>query len=632
MLSRSIIYDATTEEFCKDVLSNKITEIMRDNFSNFFGRKVGPSEFNSWQNSLQYVKNLIELSELKDNKIVLEYEVPYNTNRIDCMFFGRGENNKSYVVVIELKQWSKVNSVADEENFVETFTGGAVRKVPHPSAQVEGYHNHLLNFVEIFELDENYDLYSCVYCHNYSNSESPELFNNKYSKVLEKFPIFAKEDAFILAKKLKTLLSKGDGFEIFNRFMQSPIRPSKKLLENTAKIIENKAVFSLLNEQLVAKNMIMSKVRLYDKKKEKSIILVKGGPGTGKTVIALNILAELAKKNKKIFYACKSKPFNEALMHTVGNKGKILFSNLNRFIPSKIEENDLDVLLIDEAHRIGKTSNFQFTKPEDRTDMPQVEQLIRCAKTTVFFIDDKQNVRGLEIGNTQIIKDAAKKYGRSIEETELVSQFRCNGSDNYLDWLESVLGYTKKPKILKKQDNFDFKIFDDIDKLYAVLKNKEENQKNSARLVAGFCWPWSKKLDSQGNLVKDVQIGTFAMPWETHSNINPPKGYVKWYEWAYKPEGIKQIGCIYTAQGFEFDYIGVIIGPDIKCHPENDCLITDIKETSDPTLKRNKENFDTYVKNIYRVLMSRGMKGCYVYFVDKNVEAYFKKHISPELL
>lgn len=628
MLSKTIIYDGTTKDFCNDVLTNKITGIMRDNFNNYFGRDVADSEFNSWQNSLQYVKNLVELADLKDNKIVLEYEVPYNTKRIDCMLFGKGQDNKSYAVVIELKQWSKVSAIEDEENFVETFTGGSLRKVPHPSEQVEGYHNHLLNFIEVFELDPDFDLFSCVYCHNYSKTEHTGLFDDTYSEVLGKFPIYAKEDVINFADKLKRLLSKGDGFEIFNRFMQSPIRPSKKLLENTAKIIENKAVFSLLNEQLVAKNVILSKVKRFDKKKEKSVVLVKGGPGTGKSVIALNILAEMAKRNKTVFYACKSKPFLEALKKTVGRDGKILFSNLNQFIPSRTDENQLDVLLVDEAHRIGKTSNFQFTKPQDRTDMPQIDQLIRCAKTSVFFIDDKQTVRGLEVGNTGLIRDAAEKFGCSVEEVELLSQFRCNGSDNYLDWLESMLGYSSKPKVLKEQDNFDFQIFSDPQEMYDVLKEKESNKLNSARLVAGFCWPWSKTLDENAELVKDVQVGNFAMPWETHGNITPPTGYVKWYEWAYKPEGIKQVGCIYTVQGFEFDYIGVIVGEDLQYDKENDCLTTDVSKTCDPTLKRNKDRFDTYAKNIYRVLMSRGMKGCYVHFVNKDVENYFRRFID----
>jgi uncharacterized protein len=363
---------------------------------------------------------------------------------------------------------------------------------------------------------------------------------------------------------------------------------------------------------------------------EKNVVIVRGGPGTGKTVIALNILAEMASKNKSVFFSSKSKPLIEAIKYKVDKrKAKILFTNLNPFIPSRMKENQIDVLIVDEAHRIGKSSNNQFTRKSDRTDMPQIEQLIRCAKTSVFFIDDKQIIRFLEVGSTGLIKEAAQKYNSAVKEVELVSQFRCGGSENYLDWLESVLGHSDKKIIFNpEKENFDFQIVDSPQKLYEMIKQRDGEEGKSARLTAGFCWDWSKQLDDNGELVKDVRIGNFALPWETHDNIRPPDGYVRWYEWAYKPEGIKQIGCIYTAQGFEFDYIGVIVGPDLKYDKEKECLVGDITATRDPILKRGTLRFDEYVKNIYRVLMSRGLKGCYVYFMDKDTEEYFKSKMK----
>lgn len=267
--------------------------------------------------------------------------------------------------------------------------------------------------------------------------------------------------------------------------------------------------------------------------------------------------------------------------------------------------------------------------------MPQIDQIIRFAKTAVFFIDDMQNIRSLEIGSAELIRETAKKFGCSIDEVILETQFRCMGSNNYLKWLESSLGYTNEKRILSKTEKFDFKIFNSPGDLYAALLEKEEQGKkenpgkgNFARLVAGFCWPWSQKLDSNGELVKDVKIGEFAMPWETHDSVKPPKGYAKWYEWAYKPEGIKQVGCIYTAQGFEFDYIGVIIGDDLVYNQKTDRLEGNIAATADPMLRRNKENFEKHVKNIYRVLMSRGMKGCYVYFVNENTRKFFESRLE----
>lgn len=411
--------------------------------------------------------------------------------------------------------------------------------------------------------------------------------------------------------------------------MQSRLHPSKKLLDNVHKIIRNDVVFSLLNEQLVAKNLIWARCRRAIKKNEKSVIIVHGGPGTGKSVIALNILAEAAQKKLNVRYGCKSKPFTEGLRKLVGRGAEIMFDNLYRFVPNKVKENEIDLLLIDEAHRIEKTSNHQYTKPEDRTDMPQIEQLVRCSKTTVFFIDDRQNVRSSETGNSGLIRESAVKYGAGLHEVTLQTQYRCMGSNDYLLWIESVLGYSDDKLLFRKNDQFDFRIFSSPKEIMDLLLQKEAEKPNSARMTAGFCWPWSNKLDSNGDLVKDVRIGDFAMPWETHDKITHiPKGYVKWYEWAYKPEGIKQVGCIYTAQGFEFDYAGVIIGNDLCVSKFGERLSGDIEATRDPMLRRNPENFEKYIKNIYRTLLTRGMKGCYVYFTDKNTEQFFRERME----
>lgn len=629
MIERRVIYCADQKRFFQDVLHKSLADIMKENFKELTGRTIGPAEFNSWDRSTREIKDIVELSGLDDLYVSFEYQFPYSQHRIDCLLFGKNEAKKGYVVHIELKQWQDVEPSDIEGNFVETYTGGAIRRVPHPSQQVEGYQGYLLAFIEAFE-DRQLDLFGCAYCHNYRKLDGVGLFDPRYSKSLEKFPIYTRSDVEAFAQKLKSLLTKGEGFEIFNKFMQSPIRPSKKLLENVSKILDDKSEFSLLNEQILARNSILEKIKRAEKDGEKNVIIVRGGPGTGKTVIALHILADIAssKEQKTIFFSSKSKPLIEAIRYLAGKESRLLFTNLNAFVPSKVKENQIDILIIDEAHRIGRTSNMQFTPKEHRTDMPQIDQLIRCAKTSIFFIDDRQIIRSLEVGNTELIRQAANRFKCAIVEEELLSQFRCNGSDNYLDWIESVLGHTNEKRVLKRQDVFDFKIFDSPQALYEVISKKNSEKEKSARLVAGFCWPWSKVKDPDGGLVKDVRIGDFAMPWETHEDINPPPGYVRWYEWAYRPEGIKQVGCIYTVQGFEFDYIGVIIGPDLKYDVKKDCLVGDIQANRDPVLKRDKAKFDEYVRNIYRVLLSRGMKGCYVYFTDSAVRKFFESRLN----
>jgi DUF2075 family protein len=622
--SRMLIYQSTTDSFINDVRENRLTDIMSDNYYSICGRRPGPTESASWQNSMPRIRDVVELSELHDNMIALEYVLPYSQeSRIDVLLFGDDGAKKDNMVLIEVKQWTDVKATENDGNFVETYVGQRTRVVPHPAQQTKGYAEYLKNFIKEFSGEHPINLFSCSYCHNYTKKEDEGLFAGKYEDLLKEYPVYGKTDLTELAGKIKALLSKGHGFEVFNRFMQSAVEPSKKLLENTAKIISNEPVFSLINEQIVAKNLIWSKIRKAQKTKTKSVVIVNGGPGTGKSVIALNILAEAALKGKKVFYGCKSKPFLEGLKHIVGEEGEQLFSNLYRFLPSRVKENELDVVLIDEAHRIEKSSNYQYTRNIDRTDIPQIEQLIRCAKTTVFFIDDKQNVRSQETGHTILIKEHAKKAGCSLDEVELLTQFRCMGSNNYLEWLEYVLGYDNNPKTFFKNEIFDFRIFDSPAELYKAIMKKEEKKANSARLVAGYCWPWSNPK-SDGSLVNDVVIGDFAMPWEAKDGFPLKKGIPKWYQWAYKPGGIDQIGCIYTVQGFEFEYIGVIIGNDLKYNDKTDRLEGDINATADPTLRRGPDKFESYVRNIYRVLLTRGLKGCYVSFTDKGTEKYFR--------
>lgn len=645
---KRVIYHAGQEQFFRDVLKNQVAIKMQENAERF-NLHPGHSEIASWHNNAPKIKDLLELSGVSDTYVTFEYLVPYNMKRIDCMIYGTGSDNVGNVIHIELKQWSndgvrtagvsgnfEVNDDFSDATFnVEAYTGGSYRVVPHPSQQVRGYNDYLTGFVEVLSAKE-LGLRGYAYCYNYIHNENEKLYDPMYEPLLKQYRTYSGNEVEQLAEELQNALRNGRGFDVFNQMMNSRIRPSKKLLESAADMVHegNESAFSLIEDQIVARNVILDKIGRYikNKNRKKAVIIVKGGPGTGKTVIALHILALVAKMKSQIavHYATKSKPLLEGVKSRLPrrSKAKLLFSNVAQFIPANCDPDSLDVLLVDEAHRISQSSNNQFTSAEKRTSMPQIETLIRAANICVFFIDDKQAIRSMEIGSTDLIRQTAREYGAEIEEVELRSQFRCNGSDNYMDWLEDVL-YNKRIDHHFSKEDFDFQIMDSPTALYEKIVAVDSEEGKSARLTAGFCWPWSSELGADGDLVKDVRIDDFAMPWETKDTIrNVPAGYVKWYEWAYKPEGVKQIGCIYTAQGFEFDVIGVIVGPDLIV--DNGMLAVDRSAIADPMLKRSKEGIDTYVRNIYRVLMSRGMKGCYVYFCNKDVETYFRKALEGQ--
>jgi hypothetical protein len=644
---KRVIYQEQQKQFFQDVLLNRVVPKMQET-AEAFNLHPGKSEIVSWQNNAPKIKDLLELSGVSDTYVTFEYLVPYNMKRIDCMIYGVGNDNTGNVVHIELKQWGNesVKTVNVSGNFevdeditdttfkVEAYTGGNYRIVSHPSQQVRGYSDYLTGFVEVLSTRE-LGLQGYAYCYNYTHEKDEKLYDPIYAPLLKQYRTYSGNEVEQLAEELSKALRNGQGFSIFNKMMSSPIRPSKKLLESAADMVHagNESAFSLIEDQIVARNVILDKIRRYvkDPKRKKAVIIVKGGPGTGKTVIALHILALVAKMKSKItvHYATKSKPLLEGIKNRLprGSQAKLLFSNVTQFIPANFDPNSLDVLLVDEAHRISQSANNQYTPAEKRTSMPQIETLIRAANVGVFFIDDKQAIRSVEIGSTALIRETAKKYNAEIEEVELTSQFRCNGSDNYLDWLEDVL-YNRAIEHHFSKDDFDFQIMDSPTELYKRIVSVDSEEGKSARLTAGFCWPWSSNLDDDGELVKDVRIGDFAMPWETKDTIkNVPAGYVKWFEWAYKPEGVKQVGCIYTAQGFEFDVIGVIVGPDLYVNQIGK-LAVNRNAIADPVLRRSGEGIDDYVRNIYRVLMSRGMKGCYVYFCNKDVEKHFRNALN----
>lgn len=642
-MERRVIYGASQAEFVSDVDTNRFLEKMKAG-ARSYGIPLNSSESGSWDRNADKISALLRLSKVEDSYVTFEYLMPYCRSRIDCMIYGSDSSHNGNVVHIELKQWSNESvkptgcegNLDVKENEVLAYTGGAYRRVAHPSQQVRQYNNYLSGFIEVISTKE-IGIQGVAYCYNYNRFDTAEAHHNvlyapEYSSIQKQFRTYSKNEVQELAATLRSALCGGEGFSIFNKMMSSRILPSKKLLESASEMIHagNADYFSLLGEQIVAKNTILAKVR--NLRNKKSVIIVEGGPGTGKTVIALHLLAELShyKGGLNIRYATKSKPLLEGVKHQLprGSNAKLLFSSLSQFIPANFDENEFDVLMIDEAHRIGPTPNSQYTLPEKRTSLSQIDSIVRCSKVCVFFIDDKQAIRSQDVGSTKMIEESAAKYCAEMDKVKLVSQFRCNGSDNYLDWIDTLL-YNKEINHSFDKSEFDFQVIDSPEELYKKIVEKNSIPGHTARLTAGFCWPWSSEADEDGNLVKDVRIGDFAMPWETKDTINPiPRGYVKWYEWAYKPEGIKQVGCIYTAQGFEFDYIGVIIGKDMVFNPMTQLIETDYAATKDPTLRRGRVHYDEYVRNIYRVLMSRGMKGCYIYCCDPYLSDFIKSKLN----
>jgi len=615
------LYEGMVLEFKEDVLQNKIADKIAERFEEYYKRKAPESEFRAWNNSLPKLKDVLDTSNLLQNKIIIEYELPFAKNsRIDILLFGRDEKNCDNIVIIELKQWSN-NSVEDseDEGNVMVDYGRFKKSDPHPCLQVEGYYWHLKDYMTIFDEDKPALLSACVYCHNYSKGVSEVLYLPKFSKNIQEYPLFSKQEMIYLGNYLKEKLSVGKGLEVLERFNLSILKPSKKLLDHTGDMINKQQIFHLIEEQQTAYNTIMSKAKQIAKTKEKSVIIVRGGPGTGKSVIALEVMGELLRSGKNVVHATGSSAFTNTLKKILGVRSAKQFKFFSSFIGAK--ENEIDVLICDEAHRIRKTSELRYTPKNLRTGEPQIDELIRVSKLSVFFIDEYQVVRPNETGSVKLIKESALKFRAKIYEMEeLKTQFRCGGSATYLDWVEKILKIKEEGQnIGMDEDNkMEFKIVDSPEELKQIINKKNSEKKNCARIVASFCWPWSKP-NYDGSLVNDVKIGDFEMPWEKKDQF---------WKWATDDSGMEQVGTVYTAQGFEFDYIGVIFCKDLVWNKEKKDWEAKPENSYDAAAKNNNPNFITHLKNVYRVLLSRAHKGVYVYFMDKDTEEYVKSKIK----
>jgi DUF2075 family protein/DNA replication protein DnaC len=618
------LYAGSSKQFVDDAVQNRIAEKLKEAFFNYFRYNPPLSEVRSWQNSLSRMCMVIQYASLMEHGIILEYQLPLSSKRLDCMITGVNDVGKPNAVIIELKQWDEV-SPSEIDDCVVTFIGRSLRDHLHPSRQVGNYQLHLENYHTAFHTG-GVGLSSCSYLHNIQYNSQNELFNERFKSIIEEFPVFTGDQTSEMAEYLSKRVGKGDSQNVLAQVLQSKYKASKKLLDHTSQVIKREKAYILLDEQQVAFNAVLLQARKGFHDKKKVAILIKGGPGTGKSVIALNLVAELSAQGYNTQHATGSKAFTENVRKVVGNQAAIQFKYFASY--QNVERDAIDVLILDETHRLRATGNTMYTPAAQRSDKPLIEHIIEAAKVSVFFIDDLQVVRPDEVGRSTLVRETAAKLGVKLYEYELEAQFRCNGSDAFINWVDNTLGIRKTANVLwDSKDAFDFRIMDNVYELETAIKKKQEADV-SARLVAGFCWKWSKP-DTTGHLINDVVVGDWSMPWNakpdsTRLAANIPKSHY----WASDPNGINQVGCIYTAQNFEFDYVGVIFGRDLRYDPKEGLWIGDRTQSHDAVVKRSKDKFLDLIKNTYRVLLTRGLRGCYVYFMDDDTRNFFKSRID----
>lgn len=604
-------------------MSNDIAAIITEAFKEKTGHSTGLSEITSWQNSLQYMERVLADGDIpNDSGVAIEYHIPQSSKRIDFIITGKNDTDEDTAILVELKQWQHAEMTTKDGVVTTRFKHGE-KETAHPSYQAWSYKCLLEDYNQTVQ-EEGIKLVPCAYLHNYEQDDV--ITNDFYSAYTSQAPVFLKSDAIKLREFIKLHVKYGDTDQVMYRIDHGKIKPSKNLADQLTSMLQGNDEFVLIDDQKVAYETAL-KLATESSDKNKHVFIVEGGPGTGKSVLAINLLVELTKRELVAQYVTRNSAPREvyqAKLTGAFTKSRIsnMFSGSGSF--HSMADNTYDCLIVDEAHRLNEKSGM-FS----HLGVNQVKEIIAASKFSVFFVDEDQKVTLKDIGDKNELRFWAKRAGATITELTLESQFRCNGSDGYLAWLDNTLQIRDTVNKTLDDIDYDFRIMDSPQELHDLIIEKNKD-KNKARLLAGYCWKWISKKDPT---LKDIVIGDYGATWNLEEDGQG---------WIIKPDSASEVGCVHTSQGLEVDYVGVIIGPDLIVRDGE--VVTDVSKraSSDKSVqgwkkmmlenpKETESRLDAIIKNTYRTLMTRGQKGCYVYFTDLETRKYFTQKIDAKV-
>ncbi len=557
---------------------------------------------------------------------MLEQRLPLSSRRIDAVLAGRHPRTgqPSYVVV-ELKQWSGANLYESDPSLV-TVDGVGSQPRLHPLEQVHGYCQYLLDFLPALQ-GEPQSVSGVAYLHNATEYGVASLRGYAETELAR---MYTGERRGEFLEYLRSRLAESvPGAPYADEFLAARAAPSRQLLAVAAAEIRDREQFVLLDQQRLAYNLVLHATSQARSGDSKTVVIVTGGPGSGKSVIALSLLGELARQGRTVLHATGSRSFTQTLRKVAG-RGSPRVANLFKYFNSFMdaERNGLEVLILDEAHRIRETSANRFTPARLRTERRQVDELIAAARVPVFLLDEHQVVRPGEMGTVADIEAHARAAGLNVAKISLDAQFRCGGSEEYLEWVLRLLGLKPGgPAAWTGDPAFSLEVADSPHQLEFLLRKKLD-EGYGARISAGYCWPWSDPRPD-GSLEADVVIGDWSRPWNVKGDRAvggaPPAAL-----WATDPAGFGQVGCVYTAQGFEYDWSGVILGPDLVWRGGG--WVHQRTASKDPDFRnRNKITdleFGRLIRNVYKVLLTRGMVGTIIYSPDDETREFLRSLVG----
>lgn len=480
-----IVYDGLKSDFLASCENDSIAMEIEENILTKLGRHTPKNEFRSWENSLNYMYKVMNDEDIPaDAGIAIEFNIPQTSKRVDFMISGYDRDDIPGMVIVELKQWDELIEVKGTDALVETYINGGLHRLVHPSYQAWSYAQLIKDYNQEVQ-DRNIKLSPCACLHNYIRHPGDPIDADQYSDYLEEAPAYTKGQLQQLRDFIKKSIRKGDNKEVLYHVDHGRIRPSKSLQDAIGSMLKGNREFIMIDEQKVAYEEILRLSLQSQNDMKKRTVIVRGGPGTGKTVIAVNLLAELTQRDQLVQYVSKNSAPRQVYLKKL--KGQIKKSSVDNMFKGSGTYTEAGcsvahTLLCDEAHRLNEKSGMFHNLGEN-----QIKEIIHAAYCSVFFIDESQRVTMDDIGSVEEIEKWAKEEGSQLYYLELQSQFRCNGSDGYLAWLDDVLDIRQTANYDLEGIDYDIRICDSPEEMRELVTERNRIS-NRARILAGYCW------------------------------------------------------------------------------------------------------------------------------------------------
>lgn len=571
------------------------------------------SEYRSWENSIPILVKVLHQAGLDALTLVLEYQTPIGS-RIDAVLLGEGKTTgKPLVLVIELKQWSAIEeNVAGRESSVSICLSRAENRFEerlHPVQQTLTYAKHLrMNHSNV--ADGKMDVRCRQFLHNFKDKE--QLFQGSYQAYEPlRHETYTKGEEELLAADLRNLFSSEPNPEVVEQFLTGTYVLGQIGFQDLGNVLARKENATMLDDQIEVNRKICSMIdQLHSPQFGKHLMIISGPPGTGKTVVGLHAIYAYCQKFGPSWQNRGGCIFALPRSRTLS----LVIAGASGVSPAYLDAVPFgrDLVVVDEAHRIQQLESTMTS-------------LFQKANMVVVLQDDRQRIRITEEGTVDGFRRFAQAHGISCSVYSLVSQKRAGYLGSYVSDLDKLF-YDRQKQPLKRQSALELRCWDNLNDLDRYLHSLLSAGRH-VKWYAPFCWKWT--FDTRNKDIKIAQpSGDFEKPW----NPQPKEEQYRWYV-GEKEEYLDQVGCIYTAQGLEFDDTGVIWWDDLCWDDDLHDWHIDLSSNCDATFmaaiqkssQPSKQEIVELVLNTYRVLLTRAKSSVHIWFRDPVTRDHVRK-------